>query len=240
MHPDEEVAFNIKGKQMNKLLFPCAAIALITMSASAHAGKIEVGTIAVSLGLGFGNTVAQTYGSQANATTTNNYRAKARAGSQESTDENGAVATSETAPNIWSTEAHAGVNNSSTSSVKYNASAKARGFSLGAGWGAFTWSFNQPVHSENVRSVGSTGGTFDRSGAIAGGLSGSYSQSQGHASASGTGTGDATADATNGRGGQSSASSATGGATSTASAGGNNGYSSNTSGGASIGVASSY
>ncbi|MCU0790042.1 MAG: hypothetical protein MUE79_03160 [Nitratireductor sp.] len=222
---------------MKQLLSSCAAIALIAASASAYAGqKAQPGTIALSLGLGFGQVYADTYGSQANANTKNTYTSSAKASITPPAKEEPVECVSVCAESsvngkkhpVISTEAHATATNESSTSVKGYADATARGFSLGAGWGAILF----PAHSRSA--------TGARSAAIAGGLSGSYSSSQGHASASGTGVGNATADATNGTGGQSSSSSAEGGATASASSSGNNGYASNTSGGASVGIGASY
>lgn len=220
---------------MKQLLSSCAALALIAVSASAYAGqRPEPGTIALSLGLGFGQVYADTYGSQANASTKNTYTSSAKA-SITWPDEEPVECLSECTSSrtmggkhpVISTEAHATATNESSTSVKGYADAVARGFSAGAGWGAIVW-FGKGLN------------TSDRSAAVAGGLSGSYSSSQGHASASGTGVGNATADATNGSEGQSSSSSAEGGATASASSSGNNGYASNTSGGASVGIGASY
>jgi hypothetical protein len=236
MHSGEEDAFNSKGKQMKQLLSSCAALALIAFSANAQAeGRNGAGTIALSLGLGFGQVYADTYGSKANANTKNTYTSSAKASitppAEEPVEclsacEESTVMNGKKHP-VVSTEAHATATNESSTNVQGYADATARGFSLGAGWGAILW-----PHGKS--------GTAARSGAIAGGLSGSYSSSQGHASASGTGVGNATADATNGTEGQSSSSSASGGATASASSSGKGGYASNTSGGASVGIGASY
>ncbi len=64
------------------LLSTSAALALVAISAAANAGERhgpEFGTKALSLGLGFGNVYADTYGSTANAKTTNTYTSSAKA-----------------------------------------------------------------------------------------------------------------------------------------------------------------